>query len=995
MTIAALNSPKDHALYYRDELGFSVVALKTEPAAKRKEPAVYALEPYLKRKPTDEEIDQWFSINPNSNIGIPMGSVSNAVAFDVDGPTAVKRIEAVIPEMSSNLHEALANTMKNRTGSGSEHVIFRIEEPIDDITKKIIWSDGLPHSQILMLCNNCYVVGAPSLHLNNNRYEWNGKAPQLITRQELNEFIRLVGSDQITTKKHSSSNRPQTQQQQQHQLRGQRTLSPEQMHELLSWLKPYYTPGTRDSIIFHLSGMMRKDAGFPLSNARAFIELLCNESGYQDEDLDKSLQVLNSTYKKEDLGKLNGKSGLHEVLVTSVQGANRDEYLARTETYSQICQIINGPSSSSSSSLGGVADSGSCSGGLGDGGGGGEGTGRAGHEKLPDGCIMMELINRSPETYAAVIKHDNDYFNPTTGAWQSLRAIQEIQIERSEDKNGNAKAPIPHYKHIILNAIPIPPVEKIFDPLFEQTKYRIRFEYVGPGNTVIEMDEPIGPYTKEELKQYLLERTDWVYRQRLLDDTLNQVLKGYSSRQGMVKITTEIETEGLVWIPKENRLTLSKWTRYKPTPEEARECVKVLLDLQGKSYQPTVKRPHERKRFAHFIKIGLVSIVDFARRQCGAVASHGFIPRQDLGGWSKSGKTYGYAGLALRMYRLPLYGKTKYVIGSGSVETEARLIHHTKITTLPMILDDADFFADWQRNDQAKRCLSIMKYGTENTNPRDILTQDSKSLDLPLCAFPMITHNSDLIDEDGFIRRSTGHEFTKDDEKTEEEIKAYQEFFDRHGDTFAFLGDFAINYYLDDPQILYNDWLTIAKTILQQFFIHAGMGDQTPDWLLNEVVDSSTSQAKLAEDRSAKIAAALHDIIQNQGWYRNKREAAIWICKNMRTGLLTARALDYQTDSARNDIDDVMATATLQEKVKALTAIDALPFFRWHDEYEVCITAPVIEELKKHGITRVSHTQLPSYCEGFQHGTVRIGKKTCKAVHAKLTDFIGFINPTK
>ena len=246
---------------------------------------------------------------------------------------------------------------------------------------------------------------------------------------------------------------------------------------------------------------------------------------------------------------------------------------------------------------------------------------------------------------------------------------------------------------------------------------------------------------------------------------------------------------------RKNRLTLSKWIRYKPTPEESRKCIKVLIQLQSNFYKPTEKRPFERKRFAYFIKIGLISVVDFARRQCGAVESNGFIPRQDLGGWSNSGKTIGYAGVVLRIFRLPLHGKTKYVIGAGSVETEARLLYQTKWTTMPVIIDEADFLTDWQRNDQSKRCLSIMKFATENTNPRNILTQDSKGLNLPFCAFAMLTHNSELIDEDGFIRRSTGHEFTKDDWKTDQEIKEYQSFFDDeyNGRVFGYLGDFAIN----------------------------------------------------------------------------------------------------------------------------------------------------------------------------------------------------------
>ncbi len=125
-------------------------------------------------------------------MAIVTGAISKVIGFDIDGPTAVKRIEEEIPEMSSSLRWALANTIKTRTGTGGEHIILRIEESIDDISQEILWKNGEVHSQILMQGNNHYLVAAPSIHPNNNRYEWNGKKPHTITRQELNEFISLI-----------------------------------------------------------------------------------------------------------------------------------------------------------------------------------------------------------------------------------------------------------------------------------------------------------------------------------------------------------------------------------------------------------------------------------------------------------------------------------------------------------------------------------------------------------------------------------------------------------------------------------------------------------------------------------------------------------------------------------------------------------------------------------------------------------------------------------
>lgn len=339
MTTTALNSPKDHAYYYRDKLDFPVFVLKTAPAENRKEPAVPSTDPYFERKPTDEEIELWFKINPNYNLAISMGQVSQAIAFDVDGPNAVKRIESLIPEMSSILREAFANTMKNKTGSGSEHVVFKIEGRIDDIARKQIWTDGKPHSQVLILANKSYIVAAPSVHPNGKRYEWNGKDPQTITRQELDEFIRLVSP--------SMQSRPQSDNivvPIRNDTSTTRTLNPEQMQELLSWIKPYYNPGSRNDIIFYLSGMMRKTGSFSLDTARRFIKLLCNSSGYPDEDLDKSLTVVDNTYRKP-LDEINGKSGLYDLLVTSYEANSEydnEQHHQRVKTFSQICQIING-----------------------------------------------------------------------------------------------------------------------------------------------------------------------------------------------------------------------------------------------------------------------------------------------------------------------------------------------------------------------------------------------------------------------------------------------------------------------------------------------------------------------------------------------------------------------------------------------------------------------------------------------------------------------------
>jgi P4 family phage/plasmid primase-like protien len=365
MTTSALDSPKDYALYYHDsiELGFSVFVLQNpedggrtkEQLKARKKPAVL-WDLYQIMRPSKIQIERWFAKNPNYNVAVATGNISNnIIAFDVDGPTAKKRVEEKRLGMSTNLRVALDNTMLNRTGSGGIHIIFRLDEPTG-ISQKVIWSDGQAHSQILMQGNGHYLVMPPSRHPNGNRYQWNGKAPHLITTKVLNEFILLLRPSILNHQQHKKEEKeaalmvqgPQSIIPQQKKLDPNqinppaRTLTFDKMQELLSWVKPFYTPGTRDHTIFYLSGMMRKNGGYPLDIARMFVKLLSNASGYPDEDLDKSLTVVDNTYRKP-LDELNGKSGLYDLLVRSYETSNRDEYLVRAEAFSQICQIINDP----------------------------------------------------------------------------------------------------------------------------------------------------------------------------------------------------------------------------------------------------------------------------------------------------------------------------------------------------------------------------------------------------------------------------------------------------------------------------------------------------------------------------------------------------------------------------------------------------------------------------------------------------------------------------
>jgi hypothetical protein len=525
LTLAPLTSPKDYALYFAQELGFSVFVLQNpqegvrtkEQLKARKKPAVL-WDLYQIMRPSKIQIERWFAKNPNYNVAVATGNIShNIIAFDVDGPTAKKRLEEKRIEMSVNLRVALDNTMVNRTGSGGIHIIFRLDEPTD-ISQKVLWSDGQAHSQILMQGNSHYLVMPPSRHPEGKRYEWNGKEPRLITIDELKEFIRLVANNSkleiIVDYKQQEKTESDSEDTSGAIEVNPRPLTAGKMMELYDAIQEYYSPGNRDHIVFHLSAVMRKDGGFSLEDTKSFFKLLWDKKGYPDEDIAKSLGVIEDTYKKP-LSQINGKKGLHEMFVFNYACSDTTEYLKRADAYSGLCQIVNNPEDGNSRKAYDNVNNDDDDNYDNDNNHNREkravatATQQRQRELLPMGCLMMELTNRSPETYTAVMRQD-DYHNPTTNTIRPLRAIQEIGAKRVFDSNGNLIEIKYDYKQIVLSAIPVPPIEVIYDPLFDITKYRMKFEYVGAGGKVTQTPGPIGPFTKSELVDYLIEKTDCV-----------------------------------------------------------------------------------------------------------------------------------------------------------------------------------------------------------------------------------------------------------------------------------------------------------------------------------------------------------------------------------------------------------------------------------------------------------------------------------------------------
>ena len=116
---------------------------------------------YQSKIASKKEVRNWFRQQPDANIGIVTGKVSNLVVIDVDprhgGAESLAGLESA--------HERLPHTIEALTGSGGRHIYF--EHPGFDIQNRV----GLKPGIDLRGDGGCVVV-PPSLHPSGKRYDW-------------------------------------------------------------------------------------------------------------------------------------------------------------------------------------------------------------------------------------------------------------------------------------------------------------------------------------------------------------------------------------------------------------------------------------------------------------------------------------------------------------------------------------------------------------------------------------------------------------------------------------------------------------------------------------------------------------------------------------------------------------------------------------------------------------------------------------------------------
>lgn len=158
------------ALHYCD-LGFSVIPIHgivkgkcTCGNAKCKKPGKH---PRVKwrdkstKRPSTDDIKNWWKKFPNCNVGIITGEISGIAVIDVDGQEGLESLKALGLPIKE-----LPETPTVKTGGGGYHLIYELPKNLNIKTRSGILN------KVDIRAEGGLIVAPPSLHASGKNYEW-------------------------------------------------------------------------------------------------------------------------------------------------------------------------------------------------------------------------------------------------------------------------------------------------------------------------------------------------------------------------------------------------------------------------------------------------------------------------------------------------------------------------------------------------------------------------------------------------------------------------------------------------------------------------------------------------------------------------------------------------------------------------------------------------------------------------------------------------------
>src|SRR3990167_3116374 len=143
---------------------------------------------YQTTRPNEKHLKLFWSRNPNANVGIVMGPVSNLIGIDVDGEDGAKLLH-------DTCKGKLPNTLEFTTpgAMGSRRYLFKY--PKTNLSITTIANKG--KEALRILAAGSQTVAPPSIHYSGDQYKWvPGHSPTEINPQECPDWLIELANKQ-------------------------------------------------------------------------------------------------------------------------------------------------------------------------------------------------------------------------------------------------------------------------------------------------------------------------------------------------------------------------------------------------------------------------------------------------------------------------------------------------------------------------------------------------------------------------------------------------------------------------------------------------------------------------------------------------------------------------------------------------------------------------------------------------------------------------------
>lgn len=860
MTPSNIRSNKEYALNYNKER-FSVFPVKSDPPEDRKKPAVESTDEFMKKRADEQQIEQWFKENPNYNIGLLLGEISgNAFTFDTDGKGNMRMDEIIQSKASNDLKAAFDNTMVNTTSTGNKHYVFRLEGgpgALPNINRKDLWVEpNVKHSEIKLLINRSYIIAAPSVGEYDKSYTWNGKVPQVINRklfveavQLINPTINLYGQntdDTTTTTGYRDNNKNKS---------NKSTLDSISIAEgrLIRTLGDCYSVGSRQDWWLAISGVFRRN-GIPLYDALECCRKICGKMS--EDELNKRLDLMEQTYTKKTVVEVAGWRWLEDFI--KVRNPDIDDKEKKIKQKKDQIQAA-------------IFE------------------------------LKLEVIKRdnpwvkmndNPETYLIVRRSENEFdIAETYRQPVRVKRVQLLEIKRLKvnvggniDNAGRGDIIDLNFDEILIDAVPCAKMQIVEDPVFGGTKYRVSWEYVDKTTNEIKHksdradQEPLR--TIEEIEKYLKSQTTWVRKTQRLREVVGSVIDAYIAKgDNLVTYIREPEPSGFfyydgrIW---ENKLGLTAKDDYKDEElqlqvlrETGPIAAETIMDMQKRFYDGANGR--DKVRFAHYTKFHLVAPFDYARKQLKIIDLWSWIPRSDMNGATRAGKT-DKGEIGCKMYGLD---PNVFIISKRSFRSEPRLIELIGETTMPITLEEPDFLSKLDKPG-VEDIVSTMKDTVTKMGAFRMQADHSKIYEHFLAPI-LLAHNSAAIMEEGAGKRFLNDEYEEVDIKENlfdpeslKRVQEYKTYLIQNKEKIKAIGIFVSTCVRKYPKILEGYWHDSAWRILRLMWWYYSFANKNksqdgsgftielpPEWLKAHLLSAEAAAVGLSSAQSGG------DVIEN------------------------------------------------------------------------------------------------------------------------------------